>query len=71
MTWQPIETAPKDCNEILVASCEGVQVSWWCHFGLGYWANPINGSEVHGEVTHWMPLPPPPQAAVDIEGAAV
>jgi hypothetical protein len=58
--WKPIDTAPKGLDEILVSSCEGVQVAWRCHSGFGYWANPIDGSEVHGDPTHWMPLPAAP-----------
>jgi hypothetical protein len=77
MTWQPIETATKDGNQVL---------TYW---GGSKHRNPVIvineynprpreiGScdwwhSLPNELpTHWMPLPPPPQAAVDIEGAAV
>ena len=68
MTWQPIETAPRDGTRVLV---------WGRHESRGYadgvsvavhvptatpphdlWA--AHGGLVHG-ATHWMPLPEPPQ----------
>ena len=62
MTWQPIETAPKDGREVLVAVDKsytgGVLVALWCahdeawkDWDLDTW-----------EPTHWMPLPEPPEA---------
>lgn len=57
--WRPIKTAPKDGTEILIGS----SISRSC--GIGHYAkhydtliyrNPI------GCVTHWMPLPEPPEA---------
>jgi hypothetical protein len=63
MTWQPIETAPKDGPPILaygegqIAVCEWSSCGYWSlvHVGMyaadGYWAEP----------THWMPLPEPPK----------
>lgn len=75
MTWQPIETAPKD----------GTKVDLWCINHLHYakagqrvcnvdWGRVTDwmGNERddwrhgHGEdlqPTHWQPLPPPPEAA--------
>lgn len=67
MEWQPIETAPKDGNEFLVAL-------WGEDFGtvqlaVVFWNdnNPTfpwctaDGPGYHLDAaTHWMPLPNPP-----------
>lgn len=71
MTWQPIETAPKDGNEIIAAD---VRTGW---VGCVQWGR----TQYHGDgwldgydfgnqssysskpqtgITHWMPLPEPP-----------
>jgi hypothetical protein len=67
MTWQPIETAPRDGTRVLVwgrhesrGYAEGVSVAvpsaWTASHNV--WA--AHGGLVHG-ATHWMPLPEPPQ----------
>lgn len=72
--WQPIETAPRDGTYVLLyngepmwAGCyecaawfgEGETACWWSAGG------PNGGLEVSyvkdGDLTHWMPLPEPPQ----------
>jgi hypothetical protein len=66
LTWQPIETAPKDGTEILVCGPDkngglyrAVQ-RWPENWGL-YW--PVTYmAYAAGEPAHWMPLPPPPEA---------
>lgn len=57
MKWQPIETAPVDGTEILVAEDRYVTVARWCGF---YWGD---GLSLMGSIgpTHWMPLPEPPE----------
>jgi hypothetical protein len=65
--WQPIETAPKDGTNILVANAEGWvgQVFWqnrWYNENHAGWMI-ANCDEEYGEyitATHWMPLPEPP-----------
>ena len=72
--WQPIDTAPKDQVILLYGridpSTEFEKLTWekpavfsgywcwmddaWCPSG-GTWAGPFM------EVTHWMPLPQPPE----------
>lgn len=84
--WQPIETAPRDGSEIILA-VTGALSGHWVHVGW-YEANdqfpwrfidtfdltptgccdredddrcPVNGARLDS-VTHWMPLPKPPEA---------
>ncbi len=71
MTWQLIETAPKDGSYILLAGDSGyintplrVEV---CHWDAQYrprqpWVNYARDSflDSGSEPTHWMPLPEPP-----------
>lgn len=62
MNWQPIETAPKDGEYILVYAGR-VTVAW---FSDGEWLDGMNHDGYEHEThspTHWMPLPPPPEAA--------
>lgn len=55
--WQPIETAPKDGQHILIAMPSGTIVSavWYA----GGWEVDHTGSDEQ-HATHWMPLPEPP-----------
>jgi hypothetical protein len=65
--WQPIETAP---------NIRGVRIIGWCVFPAGAEAREVKGyipldrmedavqwfyGSVLQNVTHWMPLPPPPK----------
>lgn len=64
MSWQPIETAPKDHTRILLfvppygVSCGHFDCVW--QDGRHRWImhSVLNKS---AEPTHWMPLPAPPQ----------
>lgn len=76
--WQPIETAPKDGSSVLlaVATDDGRAVAgegwyrdnddsdmgwWWANESPGdYYAEAI---EPRWRITHWMPLPAPPESA--------
>lgn len=69
--WQPIETAPRDGRQVLLSgSWDGrawVWQGWFDHedergwFAAGsHWTDAYDGSLEHP--THWMPLPPPPEA---------
>jgi len=59
-SWHPIETAPKDGTVIIVYEPGFYQTAAWeaNEFKAG-WSN-ASGSWL-GDVTHWMPLPPPPK----------
>lgn len=72
--WRPIETAPRDGTEILLY--EGGDDP---RCVVGYWdADTFNGDDarptwrtndgeildfLHEPITHWLPLPPPPEGA--------
>jgi hypothetical protein len=60
--WQPIETAPKDGNEVILFDSDYLQLSGF----EGRYSEPRGSwlSSYDGPVnpTHWMPLPPPPAA---------
>ena len=59
MTWQPIETAPKD-GAIVLVFIGGIM-------GTGFWDDEVDDWELCGYLigsakpTHWMPLPDPPE----------
>lgn len=78
--WQPIETAPKDGTRVLISSRGVVQEAYWAMAWEDapdekcWWSTP-HGPAGRGftilpkAVTHWMPLPAPPDAAL-AEGEA-
>jgi hypothetical protein len=58
--WQPIETAPKDCRDVLCyvdGIGMGQMVLYW---NDGYWREKANGMGLKITPTHWQPLPAPP-----------
>ena len=76
MTWQPIETAPKDGTAILVWN--GPNIGFYTHkgdMGVAIWreqalpgkdrmrwcAQDCCDGVTTYEPTHWMPLPDPPK----------
>jgi len=68
--WQPIETAPKDGEVILLVEDGDVTAGMWCVYGCdGLWMDTRGiGHEFDvwgkGEIrnpTHWMPLPKVPE----------
>jgi hypothetical protein len=66
--WQPIKTAPKDGESVLLATFDvddylPVVAFWDTSEGCdgGWFLYPTEGMhEVLYPPTHWMPLPPPP-----------
>lgn len=79
MTWQPIETAPKDGTPILLVGTDGDRsICWWQRPNPHGWASAIKDHpggwaddtlddagflDEYRVFTHWQPLPPPPEAA--------
>jgi hypothetical protein len=61
--WKPIESAPKDGTEVLLAYPGGIVKSGkWTLFGGYYEEHWADGERPRfgADPTHWMPLPPPP-----------
>lgn len=73
MTWQPIGSAPRDGKEFDAWSAHGERWTnvWWdksrgyfAHWGdTGFDSNGV--VPVDAELTHWMPLPQPPEVQHD------
>lgn len=61
MRWQPIESAPKD-REVLLLDPE-VGVCMGAYYSGKYWTTVCvrGGEDDFSEPTHWMPLPEPPK----------
>lgn len=55
--WRDIETAPKDGTRVLVFDGVVVIARFW---GGAFRVGDLPGSDCYP--THWMPLPPPPEA---------
>lgn len=61
--WRPIETAPKDGSEFLIAWVgEDAVVGWW-ERARGYFAWHEAARPRDHQPTHWMPIPSPPEQA--------
>ena len=70
MTWQPIETAPKDGTAIdlwvsyedgsgqRVTDCTWFNGRWWPGEGPTWQLDEGDGEKI----THWRPLPNPPES---------
>lgn len=57
MSWQPIETAPKNYTAILLCQDDTVGEGWHAsHLGIWEFANPQH--MMRRKPTHWQPLPP-------------
>lgn len=60
MSWQPIETAPKDVTVILVYDYMPGSLAYRiCYWDEKYWKDYSSGLVIRP--THWMPLPEPPK----------
>ena len=63
MAWRPIETAPRDGTTVLIFGPH--QFKCFYLESCEFWKNklwPVVWMTGYGEPTHWMPLPPPPEA---------
>lgn len=72
--WQPIETAPMDGTTVLIAStfrvgessyevCLAQQDGYRANKGRPCWRSADGEKIFPGTITHWMPMPKPPEAA--------
>ncbi len=60
MNWIPVtDLLPDDDMLVLVALSDGEV--WTGYMDAEAWIDNVTGSELNGQVTHWMPLPEPPQ----------
>ena len=64
MTWQPIETAPRDGTRVLMIRA-GEQAAWvgsWNLYGTdnGWWDDARELDLKERPPTYWQPLPDPP-----------
>lgn len=66
MTWQPIETAPRDGSILGWNRLDGVLVYRPVNYGsnkqFASWAAEFDCEGLADDPTHWMPLPEPPEA---------
>lgn len=59
MKWEPIETAPKDGSDILVASPDiDPCVAYW-YAGMWFCGYDQYGNDLYRDVTLWTPITPP------------
>ncbi len=65
MDWQPIETAPKDADLLLLyQDGEGVRAGYWHAAGKCWVCEETQGLTAgRMKPTHWMELPPAPREA--------
>ena len=65
MTWEPIDTAPKDGTRFLATDGVNVTVIEWRAY-FGRWEGLTGWNHLYGErwagPSLWMPLPAPPNA---------
>lgn len=64
MDWQPIETAPKDGTHMLATGYDFDDPRQGRHAAVVSWCGDafMDNYEPYEWLTHWMPLPAPPEA---------
>ena len=66
--WQPIETAPKGDNQLILYCGEFICVGRWSDY-YKEWEDDLGIGGLRKQPSHWMPLPNPPKTG-DIEDEA-
>lgn len=61
MEWQPIDTAPKDGRDILVAWSSKIDGKWFVETAVYFNGKFSCQDDMLVDATHWQPLPPPPK----------
>lgn len=62
VTWQPIETAPRDGENVLLAHAGRVTAGWFDDYNdCWFEALDVGEESIRIRPTHWMPLPEPPK----------
>jgi hypothetical protein len=69
MTWQPIETAPRDGTDMLLVGIHGHYTATptyigWFNGSTKRWVNTYSGKSQYPP-SHWMPLPDEPTVEAD------
>ncbi|MGE4366504.1 DUF551 domain-containing protein [Thermomonas sp.] len=74
-TWQRITaTEPPPLEDVLVTVCSDIDeepyvlMAWRRHTDPGGWCYSGFDDEVHGRVTHWMPIPDPHREVAHARG---
>jgi len=58
--WISVKDRLPDSTPMVLANCsDGYELAYYGNYGKGQWTNTL-GTE-HLNVTHWMPLPKPPE----------
>lgn len=57
MTWQPINTAPKDGTEILIWDGKHIDIGHWFSSTQTWYGRLAEDRVI---ATHWLPTPEPP-----------
>lgn len=64
LEWRPIETAPRDGQEILISTQYGVRVGFWDEARGGVWSIWQGGERA--EPPYWKPIDAPPDYPVAV-----
>ena len=59
--WQPIDTAPRDDDDILLWDGHSVKMGWLDDDGKHKFITDFGGPHNVVDATHWMSLPEPPK----------